>query len=145
MVVPPHRDGGQAQYIRTPVPACDAETLGPLLGWVVEHLEDEHTVESLAAAAHMSPRTFARRFRAETGTTPHSWVTRQRLLRAEELLETTDRSVGWIAGEVGFGTAAMLRHHFTKARSVSPQQFRRAFCSLEPRERVRSLQAEQAG
>ncbi len=131
MVVPPARTGGQAQYVRTPVPECDAETLGPLLGWVVEHLHDQHTVESLASAAAMSPRTFARRFRAETGTTPHAWITTQRVLRAEELLETTDRSIDWIAGEVGFGTAAMLRHHFTRARSVTPQQFRRTFCSVQ--------------
>jgi transcriptional regulator GlxA family with amidase domain len=131
MVVPPQREGGQAQFIRTPVPACDAETLGPMLVWIVENLQDEHTVETLAHRANMSPRTFARRFRAETGTTPHAWITSQRVLRAEEMLETTDRSVDWIASEVGFGTAAMLRHHFTKARSVSPQQYRRTFCSLE--------------
>jgi transcriptional regulator GlxA family with amidase domain len=131
MVVPPQREGGQAQYIRTPVPDCDVETLGPLLLWLTENLRDQHTVESLAAAGSMSPRTFARRFRAETGTTPHAWITRQRVLRAEELLETTDRSVDWIAGEVGFGTAAMLRHHFTKVRSVSPQQYRRTFCALD--------------
>lgn len=130
MVVPPQRQGGQAQYIRTPVPDCDAETLGPLLVWLTEHLGEQHTVESLADAASMSPRTFARRFRAETGTTPHAWITSQRVLRAEELLETTDRSVDWIAGEVGFGTAAMLRHHFTRARSVSPQQYRRTFCPV---------------
>jgi transcriptional regulator GlxA family with amidase domain len=129
MVVPPQRQGGQAQYIRTPVPDCDAETLGPLLVWLTENIRDQHTVESLAEAASMSPRTFARRFRAETGTTPHAWITSQRVLRAEELLETTDRSVDWIAGEVGFGTAAMLRHHFTRARSVSPQQYRRTFSS----------------
>jgi transcriptional regulator GlxA family with amidase domain len=130
MVVPPHRDGGQAQFVRTPVPDCDAETLGPLLTWITEHLEEPHTVETLAATVSMSPRTFARRFRAETGTTPHAWITRQRVLRAEELLESTARSVDWIAGEVGFGTAAMLRHHFTKVRSISPQQYRRTFCSV---------------
>jgi len=139
MVVPPQREGGQAQFIRSPVPACDAETLGPLLVWLTEHLGEQHTVESLAQAASMSPRTFARRFRAETGTTPHVWLTSQRVLRAEELLETTDRSVDWIADEVGFGTAAMLRHHFTKARSVSPQQYRRTFSS------VGSLETEQVG
>jgi len=132
MVVPPQRAGGQAQFVRTVVPDCDAETLGPLLGWVVEHLAEPHTVESLARRAMMSPRTFARRFRAETGTTPHAWITAQRVLRAEELLENTDRSVDWIAAEVGFGTAAMLRHHFTKARSVSPQQYRQTFASRVP-------------
>ncbi len=129
MVVPPQRAGGQAQYIRTPVPDCDVETLGPLLVWLTEHLDEQHTVESLARAAAMSPRTFARRFRAETGTTPHAWVTSQRVLRAEELLETTDHSVDRIAAEVGFGTAAMLRHHFTRVRSVSPQHYRRTFAS----------------
>jgi transcriptional regulator GlxA family with amidase domain len=131
MVVPPQREGGQAQYIRTPVPDCDAETLGPLLLWLTEHVGEEHTVETLARTANMSPRTFARRFRAETGTTPHAWLTRQRVMRAEELLETSNASVDWIADEVGFGTAAMLRHHFTKVRSVSPQQYRRTFSSLD--------------
>ena len=127
MVVPPHRDGGQAQFVRTPVPVCDAETLGPLLGWITENLHEDHTVDDLARRAAMSPRTFARRFRAETGTTPHAWITSRRVLRAEELLETTDRSVDWIASEVGFGNAATLRHHFTRARSISPQQYRRTF------------------
>jgi transcriptional regulator GlxA family with amidase domain len=132
MVVPPQRAGGQAQFVRTPVPACDAETLGPLLGWVLENLDLPHTVDSLAKQATMSPRTFARRFRSETGTTPHVWITRQRVMRAEELLETTDRSVEWIADSVGFGTAAMLRHHFTRIRQVSPQQYRQTFsCSDE--------------
>jgi len=140
MVVPPHRDGGQAQFVRTPVPDCDAETLGPVLSWLVEHLGEEHTVESLARRAAMSARTFARRFRAETGTTPHAWITGRRVLRAEELLEATDRSVDWIAAEVGFGTAAVLRHHFTRARSVSPQQYRRTFCSVGT-----TLPAERAG
>jgi transcriptional regulator GlxA family with amidase domain len=141
MVVPPQREGGQAQYIRSAVPDCDAETLGPLLTWLTEHLGEDLSVERLARRSAMSPRTFARRFRAETGTTPHAWITSRRVLRAEELLETTDRSVDWIAGEVGFGTAAMLRHHFTKVRSVSPQQYRRTFCALEPE----PAEVEQAG
>jgi transcriptional regulator GlxA family with amidase domain len=134
MVVPPQREGGQAQYIRTPVPDCDAETLGPLLVWITENLRTQHTVESLARTASMSARTFARRFRAETGTTPHAWITVQRVLRAEELLETSTLSVDRIADEVGFGTAAMLRHHFTKVRSVSPQQYRRTFSSVGPQD-----------
>ncbi len=130
MVVPPQRDGGQAQFIKSAVPDCDAETLGPVLTWVAANLHEELSVDVLARHARMSARTFARRFREETGATPHAWVTRQRVLRAEELLETTDRSVDWIAGEVGFGNAATLRHHFTRARSVSPQQYRRMFCSV---------------
>jgi transcriptional regulator GlxA family with amidase domain len=127
MVVPPHRDGGQAQFIARAVPDCDAETLGPLLSWIVENLAEELGVERLARQHHMSPRTFARRFRAETGTTPHQWVTQQRVRAAEELLELTDHPVEWIASEVGFGNAGALRHHFTRVRGVSPQQYRRQF------------------
>lgn len=127
MVVPPQRDGGQAQFIQSPVPGCEAETLGPLLTWIVENLDESLSVDSLAKQSAMSPRTFARRFRAETGTTPHSWITSQRVLRAEQLLETTDGSIDWIAREVGFGNAATLRHHFAQVRSISPQQYRRTF------------------
>jgi transcriptional regulator GlxA family with amidase domain len=129
MVVPPHRAGGQAQFIARPVADCSAETLGPLLTWIIEHLDDELSVESLARRAHMSPRTFARRFREETGVTPHSWVTTQRVLAAEELLERTDHSVDRIADEVGFGNGAALRHHFGRSRGVSPQEYRRSFAS----------------
>ena len=127
MVVPPHRDGGQAQFIARQVADCQAETLGPLLTWVLGNLADDLSVEALARRAHMSPRTFARRFRDETGTTPHNWVTAQRLQAAEEMLERSDASVDWIAAEVGFGNAAALRHHFTRVRGVSPQAYRRQF------------------
>jgi transcriptional regulator GlxA family with amidase domain len=127
MVVPPHRDGGQAQFIARQVVDYQAETLGAVLTWATEHLADNLDVETLARKAHMSPRTFARRFRDETGTTPHSWVTAQRLQLAEEMLERTDNSVDQIAAEVGFGNAATLRHHFTRARGVSPQAYRRRF------------------
>ena len=127
IVVPPHRDGGQAQFIARQVVDCQAETLGPLLTWILENLNEDLGVDTLARRAHMSPRTFARRFRDETGTTPHSWVTAQRLQAAEEMLERTDGSVDWIAAEVGFGNAAALRHHFTRARGVSPQAYRRQF------------------
>ena len=132
MVMPPQRDGGQAQFIRSAVPDCDAETLGPLLTWITEHLDEPMTVESLARQSAMSARTFARRFREETGTTPHAWITSQRVKRAEELLETTNRSVDQVADDVGFVNAATLRHHFTRARGVSPQRYRRTFsCSDE--------------
>jgi transcriptional regulator GlxA family with amidase domain len=128
MVVPPHRDGGQAQFITRAVPDCEAETLGPLLTWILENLGEDLSVEALARKAHMSERTFARRFRAETGVTPHAWVTSQRVMAAQEYLEATDHSVEWIATETGFGNAATLRHHFTRSRGVSPQQYRRTFC-----------------
>ena len=127
MVVPPQREGGQAQYIARPVPECRAETLGPLLTWITENLGEDHGVEALARRAHMSPRTFARRFRAETGTTPHAWVTSQRVIAAEELLESSDASIEWIAVEVGFGNAATMRQHFARVRGISPQGYRQSF------------------
>ena len=95
MVVPPHREGGQAQYINVPVAACTSDSLAPLLDWIMDHLAEDLSVECLAAHVHQSPRTFARRFRAEVGTTPHKWVTAQRVAEAERLLETaTSRSSG---------------------------------------------------
>ena len=139
MVVPPQREGGQAQFIRSAVPDCDAETLGPLLTWITENLHEPLSVDGLARRSAMSARTFARRFRAETGATPHAWITHQRVLRAEELLESTERSIDQVAYDVGFGNAATLRHHFTRTRGVSPQQYRRTFCPGS------SAEAEQAG
>lgn len=129
MVVPPQREGGQAQFIREPVPECRSETLKPLLDWVSAHLAEPLDVASLARRAAMSPRTFARRFREETGTTPHAWITAQRLRRAEQLLEESDLPVERIAVDVGFGNAATLRHHFGHARGISPQQYRRRFAT----------------
>jgi transcriptional regulator GlxA family with amidase domain len=131
MVVPPQREGGQAQYIARAVPDCSAETLGPLLTWVTENIAEDHSVEALAQRAHMSARTFARRFRAETGATPHAWVTNQRVMAAEELLEASEASIEWIAGEVGFGNGATMRQHFSRVRGVSPQQYRRMYCPDE--------------
>ncbi|WP_148614749.1 GlxA family transcriptional regulator [Nocardioides rubriscoriae] len=127
IVVPPHRDGGQAQFIARQVVDVQAETLGAVLTWASENLAENLDVETLARQAHMSPRTFARRFRDETGTTPHSWVTAQRLALAEEMLERTDHTVDQIAAAVGFGNAATLRLHFTRVRGVSPQAYRRQF------------------
>jgi transcriptional regulator GlxA family with amidase domain len=127
MVVPPQRDGGQAQYVRTPVPESSADTLSPLLAWITEHLDERHAVQELAERVHMSPRTFARRFRDETGTTPHQWIVQQRVQRAEELLEQTDLTVEQIAIQVGFGNAASLRHHFAQIRGTSPQHYRQTF------------------
>jgi AraC family transcriptional regulator, transcriptional activator FtrA len=125
MVVPPHREGGQAQYVDLPVPGCDS--LAPLLEWMSGHLDAEQPVEELARRALMSPRTFARRFRAETGTTPHHWLTGQRVLFAQRLLETTDHDVEAVARRCGFGNAATLRHHFSSRVGTSPTRYRRTF------------------
>ncbi|WP_030207252.1 helix-turn-helix domain-containing protein [Streptomyces sp. NRRL S-87] len=127
MVVPPHRDGGQAQYIQRPLPRSSCDTVGEVLDWMNRHLAEDITVEQLAERAHMSPRTFARRFLQETGTTPYQWVLRQRVLLAQELLESTDETVDAIAGRSGFGTAAALRHHFLRALGTTPNAFRRTF------------------
>lgn len=127
MVVPPHRDGGQAQYVDHPLPATQCATLQDLLTWLIANVHAELTVAQLAARAHLSPRTFARRFRAETGTTPHHWLTGQRLLRAQQMLEESDESVARIAQLVGFGNAATMRHYFARWRGTTPAAFRRTF------------------
>ncbi|MFF9123748.1 helix-turn-helix domain-containing protein [Streptomyces sp. NPDC014889] len=127
MVVPPHRDGGQAQYVERPLPKSSCDTVGEVLVWMEEHLDQEVTVEQLAARAHMSPRTFARRFQQETGTTPYRWLLRQRVLLAQRLLEATDETVDTIADRTGFGTAAALRHQFVRALDTTPNAYRRAF------------------
>ena len=127
MVIPPHREGGQRQYVEAPVAAATCETLAPLLTWMLEHLHEPLTVDLLAARSHTSPRTFARHFRAETGTTPYVWLTSQRLLVAERLLEDGDEAVEQVAERCGFGSAAVLRHHFSQHRHTTPQAYRRAF------------------
>lgn len=127
MVMPAHRDGGQAQYVAAPVRAHQAETLAPLLDELAADLETDYTVESMAARAAMSGRTFARRFAAETGTTPHTWLTHQRILRARTLLEAGDDPVETVARRSGFGSAAMLRHHFVRVVGTSPYAYRRTF------------------
>lgn len=127
MVVAPHRDGGQAQFIEAPVPVATADTLQPLLEWMASHLQDDLSVEALAARAMMSPRTFARRFKAETGTTPYHWVTNQRVLLAERLLEESEETIERIASGVGFSTATAFRHHFTRLRGTTPQRYRQSF------------------
>src|SRR5512132_2376206 len=127
MVVPPQRDGGQRQYVESPVPVLEADSLQPVLEWAVEHLTEDRSVQALARRAMMSERTFARRFRAETGATPHTWVTAQRVLLARRLLEDTDASIEQVAARSGLGTAAILRHHFTRLVGATPQAYRRTF------------------
>ncbi|HEU5349217.1 MAG TPA: helix-turn-helix domain-containing protein [Ktedonobacterales bacterium] len=129
MVVPLHRDGGQAQYIETPLlPPPDAgDSFGETLTWMANHLEADLTVEEMAARACMSPRTFARRFHATLGTTPHRWLLQQRVALAQRLLETTSEPIERIAFRCGFRSAAALRPHFQRQLYVSPQSYRRTF------------------
>jgi AraC family transcriptional activator FtrA len=129
MVVPPQRDGGQRQFVEQPVPVCRSDGLAPVLDWALEHLDIEHSVSDLARRARMSDRSFARRFVAETGTTPHKWLTLQRVLRAQRLLEDTDLGIDEIAQRCGFGSGALLRHHFRKVVGVAPVDFRRTFAA----------------
>ncbi len=128
MVVAPHRQGGQAQYIEQPVAAASGgDRLAPLLEWLGRHLQAAHDLDALAARALMSRRTFTRRFREATGTTVGQWLQNQRLALAQRLLETTDRPVERVAGDAGFGSAVSLRKHFTAAFKVSPAAYRRQF------------------
>lgn len=129
MVVPPQRDGGQSQYIESPIPECRSDSLAAVTEWMLAHLDDDVTVDQLARRALMSPRTFARKFRAESGTTPAAWLNRQRILRAQQLLEQTDDGLEQIAQLTGFGTAAVMRHHFLKVLQTTPTHYRRAFGS----------------
>lgn len=131
MVVPPLRDGGQSQFAVGPVAEQRAETLAPLIDWMVEHLDDELSVAALARRANLSERTFARRFREELGATPGAWLTSQRVQRAQQLLEATDLGLDAVAQQAGFGQAALLRHHFTRQVGISPSAYRRRFACPE--------------
>jgi transcriptional regulator GlxA family with amidase domain len=132
MVVPPHRDGGQAQFVPAHVDeADDTANLAALHEWTLEHLREPLTVADLAARALMSPRTFARQFAALTGTTPHQWLTRARLARAQELLERSGDSIEQIAAECGL-SPLMLRRHFARICGTTPQAYRRTFSQAGP-------------
>ncbi|MEV5427800.1 helix-turn-helix domain-containing protein [Streptomyces sp. NPDC052701] len=126
-VVPPFRDGGQAQYIEQPVPEQGAASTAATRAWALEHLGESLTLADLAAHARMSLRTFARRFHDEVGLSPGRWLIQQRVARARQLLETSDLTVDQIAGRVGFATGASLRQHLHAAIGVSPQAYRRTF------------------
>lgn len=132
MVVPPHREGGQAQYIERPVPKESAGGIREVLTWMQEHLDEELSVDRLAQQAFLSARTFARRFRDETGTTPYRWLLRQRLLLAQQLLERSDDTVESIAAQVGFADAAALRYQFSRMLGVTPYTYRRTFRGAQP-------------
>ncbi len=133
MVVPPQRDGGQAQFIARPLPESTSLSLAPVTDWMLENLRLDLSVDQLAARAHMSQRTVARRFKADHGTTPAAWLARQRLIQAQRLLEQTDLGLDAIAYECGFGSAAVLRQNFARTLGLSPSAYRARFsCSEEP-------------
>ncbi|HET7506904.1 MAG TPA: helix-turn-helix domain-containing protein, partial [Solirubrobacterales bacterium] len=128
MVAAPHREGGQAQFFKPELPAASG-SLEPTRRWALERLAEPLDVAAMARHAGVSPRTFARRFRAETGTTPLQWLLAQRVLEARRLLEVTDLPVDAVAWRVGFGTAASLRDHFRRATATTPTAYR---CSFQP-------------
>jgi transcriptional regulator GlxA family with amidase domain len=128
LVVAPHRQGGQAQFIERPVPSSTGDKrLADVLSWVSRHLNQPHSVDSLAQHAAMSRRTFTRSFQRATGTTALRWLLHQRLMQASRLLEASNRSIETIAGDAGFGSAVSMRQHFTAAFGVSPAAYRKQF------------------
>jgi AraC family transcriptional activator FtrA len=128
MVVPPFREGGQAQYIQSSIPDLgDLSSFSEILQWMKTHLHEDLPIERLASEMKMSQRTFARHFRKATGTTPHQWLLQQRIVQAQRLLETTDESIERIASLCGFSSAAMLRIHFHHCVQISPQAYRHSF------------------
>jgi transcriptional regulator GlxA family with amidase domain len=131
-VVPPYRDGGQAQYVERPLPPASETGTGPTRDWALQRLELPLSLSELAAHAAMSTRTFARRFQEETGTSPGRWLTQHRLRRARHLLESSDLPVERIAHEVGFATATSLRRHLVAEAGVAPSAYRRTFRASAP-------------
>jgi AraC family transcriptional activator FtrA len=126
--VPLYRDGGQAQFIDTPIPVLDDRHLfADTLTWLQSHLDQSVSVRDLAERAAMSPRTFARRFLSSTGLTPYQWIVRERIRLAQRLLETSDLPVDAIAVKTGFATAGNLRKHFSRTVRTSPHAYRDSF------------------
>jgi len=127
LVMPPHREGGQAQYVRDPIRSAAAGGLAPMMQWAESHLDKALRIEDLAQRALMSPRTFARRFREQTGTTPHQWLMHQRLLLAQRRLEKTSETIEQVAEAAGLQTAATLRQYFSRVLGTTPSAYRRQF------------------
>lgn len=131
LVIAPHRQGGQAQFIEQPLPVSNSDDrLSKVLEWAVRHLDQPHSIDSLAKRAAMSRRSFTRHFKQTTGTTVLQWLLNQRLARAQRMLETSDQTIEVIAQEAGFGSALSLRQHFRVAFNTSPSEYRRQFGRL---------------
>jgi len=131
LVIPPHREGGQAQYVERPVAPSAGHGWAALLDQVQCSLDQPHSIASLAVAAHMSERTLIRHFKAATGQAPGQWLLSQRLQAVRELLEQTTLSIDAIAGHCGFGSAITLRHHFRARFRTSPGEYRRRFAAAQ--------------
>lgn len=127
MVVPPHRDGGQSQFVVQPIAVRTNDRISSVADWMAGNLTQTLSIEALADRAAMSVRSFTRRFRAATGAAPIEWLVRLRVRRAQDLLESTDESIDAIAERAGFGTPETLRHHFRKVVGTSPSQWRLNF------------------
>jgi AraC family transcriptional activator FtrA len=127
LVIPPHRSGGQAQFIEAPVADVDDDRIARSMEWAMANLAQPLTVERLAARAHMSTRTYLRQFKRSSGTSPIRWLITQRVQASLPLLETTSASIDEIAAATGFETATTFRHHFARAMRTSPSAYRRAF------------------
>ena len=133
LVIAPHREGGQAQYIERPVPRrADDDPIGSTVAWALEHLGEPLPVERLARKAQMSTRSFIRTFRESTGTAPAAWVRAQRVREAQRLLESTDLAIEQVASTCGFGSAITMRQAFARILSTTPSAYRRRFCTVSP-------------
>jgi len=127
MVVPPHRDGGQSQFVVQPIAVRTNDRIASVADWMAQNLSAAITIEALADRAAMSVRTFTRRFRAATGTAPIEWLIRLRVRRAQDLLESSGLAIDGVAHESGFGAPETLRHHFRKVVGTSPSAWRASF------------------
>ena len=132
LVIAPHREGGQAQFVPRPLSAEGRGRLARLMEFVRARLHEAHTLDSLAARAAMSPRTLQREFAQVLGQAPHAWLTGERIERARELLESTRLPTALIAARVGMGSAESLRHHFRRRLGTTPEQYRRRFTRRRP-------------
>ena len=127
LVIAPHREGGQAQFIEQPVPAGADTSTAAARDWALRHLEQQISLQDLARRSSMSVRTFTRRFRAELGLSPGRWLAEQRLYLARRLLEETDLPIDTVATRAGFGTGTSMRNHFQETLGVSPRGYRDTF------------------
>jgi transcriptional regulator GlxA family with amidase domain len=143
LVVSPHRPGGQAQYVETPLPKAEDDSLAPLLQWAVAHLQQPLTIADLARRQHVTPRTLVRRFHAATGMPPLQWLLTQRVQRACALLESTSKTPSTIAELCGLGSEANLRHHFARIVGLPPSGYRQTFPQQGPRASGRPLSVGQ--